>query len=205
MVQDGDVFQITDVQFDTLNNVEFLNVYNYQFTTEVPLPTWGVVAPELATKFSETIVNAVCTVQANSIYHTSVRIKNMNSPYEEYEFIYPLPLAGDVFTAGAPSFVTLYFKYLRQTSSTRNGRKSIGGLPEEFTSGQNGRDFRTNSTVLALANALSLPLAVESDFSTDALYIPIIYRPVSTELGPPVINYINDVRYEKNGTQNTRK
>lgn len=204
-MQTGDVIEIDHVMLNDLVGVEMHNVYHYfLFDASAGELNWAVAVEETAERFMAGIGVAVRAVQHINIIHQKLVFRNMNTPFEEGEFDLE-GITGTALGDPAPSFVTLGFKYIRQATTTRHGRKSVGGLVETYTTGNNGASLAGNAAITQIASYMSLPIVVESDFDQDLTWHPCIYRKVSPELGPPVTNFIRDVVYRSNGTQNSRK
>lgn len=191
----GDIYQLIDHQF--VNNQEIMNVYYYVAVGD------NTDAEDLKDTFESVMLPAITAVQHNGLVHTQIDVINLDNDADFGEFPLDPNVAGQI-TGGAamPSFVSWTFKLHRETRATRNGRKSIAGVEEGQTGG--------NQPVPAAIPALDILAGFMGNPMSNGLgdqYAPVIY---GKETGPPSnlpvrVNNVADASFSHLSTQNSRK
>lgn len=204
-MQQGDLIRITDVQRLVGYTNPILNVYHYRvfsMTAEAPLP---VYAQDLAIAFIAQVIMPLLPLQTSSLEHVSLDFLNLSNQTEIGSYTYDEPYNGAVLSDYMPSNVTYSFRLVRYDRLTRNGRKSISGVPDEAViSGRTlNPDYVGGVSLAAAAIGSSMP--VEGDV-TDALLTPVIIRmPSNPGVVPTVYTSVVQAVFRGFGTQNSRK
>lgn len=201
----GDIIRITDVQQVTGYTDPILNVFYYRvftLTASVELP---VYAQELAEAFYLSVLQHIVPIQSSSLSHVRLDFMNMSFQQEIASHAWDIPYVGLDGGPFAPANVSYSFRLVRYNRLTRNGRKSISGVPvDAITSGRTLTPVYVGA-VSACATALGSSIAVEGE-TTDATLTPIIVRvPPNPGTAPTVTNPITMAVYRGFGTQNSRK
>lgn len=204
-MEQGDIIRITDVQTLDGYSREMLNVYYFQvvtITSEVPLPVYG---EDLQAAFNAHIIARVKAVQSTALKHIRVDMLNMTNLNEEYSHTWTTPIAGVTPGDYGPGNLTYSFRLQRYDRITRNGRKSIPGVPESahYAGRLLAPDYLTD--ISALSAVLGTFMTVEGD-SVDATLNPVIVR-VPANPGVPVTQFspVVQAAFRGFGTQNSRK
>lgn len=198
----SDILQITDVQ--TYLNQTMLNVYFYR----ADVLGSAVGYQEIADVFQTQVVLEVKGMQSSDAVHTNTIIKNLTNGLDIFEDA--INIAGDGAFAAGPSFVAASFRLLRSTAATRHGAKRIGGLTEDFYT---GNDIASGFVTFAddAAAAIGAPLVVESAGDLDIELMPVIVgrfptsSPDAGQLNLSVINPIREAQFIRVSTQTTRR
>jgi hypothetical protein len=204
-MQQGDLIRLTDVQFLEGYPDEILNVYYYHvftMTAEAPLPVYML---DLATAFIAQVIIPVSYLQVTALTHVRLDAMNMSNQLEIGSYTYDEPYAGDVVGDYAPSNVTYSFRLVRYDRSTRNGRKSLSGVPDEAIIAGRTLNPSFAAGVSNAAEAIGSTINVEGD-SSDATLVPSIVRiPANPNVVPTVFNTVIQAAFIGFGTQNSRK
>ncbi len=190
----GDVYMVKDKQRQGSEPV--LNVYWYRQVAG------SDGAQALAQAFEDDVVDQVISIQNEAVEHVSVEVINPDSTTDFAEVFYSTPIQGILGGSVMPAFVSWTFKLIRTDRSTRNGRKAIAGVNEDWTAG----NIPVPSQLTALEAVAAQMAANVQDFNGNE-WEPIIYgAPTDPPSSLPLrINPVADVAFSHLSTQNTRK
>lgn len=198
----NDVLQITDVQ--NYLGQTILNVYFYR----VDVLGSAITYQDVADYFQTQIVLPVADIQSDQLTHSSTMVKNLTNGLDIFED--PIIINGTDVNAIGPSFVAASFRLLRSTAATRHGSKRVGGLTENFYTG-NSHSATYNVGIAAIEDALGSPVEVDSAGDLDLTMSPVIVgrfpkgSPNEGELDLSVINPVSSCQFIRVSTQTTRR
>lgn len=195
----GDLLQITD--FQTYYGQQMLNVYYYRLTSITGMNDAGY--DDMLTWFIADVQQKVIQVQNGRVVHVALEVRNLTNGID-FRAVAQAVLGAASGTAelDVPSYVSLGFKLIRESLTTRNGYKRFGGLLESQIAG-NTYTFTADSVRTNIQTALA------ADYVAGAVTMAepvIVKRPLGT---PPIASFayasVGAAQYTQLGTQNTRK
>jgi len=198
----GQIIQFTDVQ--TLLGQAVLNVYFYKVISKEILVDYN----DLQGAFKVQVMDVIREMQADSLQHTRLGLKNLSNGIDIHEEPYALNglVAGDPM----PSTNVASFRLVRTSALTRHGSKRIGGLTDTMASG-NTLDAGTLLLANDIAAALAAPIAATGTVDHDFELAPVIVGrfpegdPNAGELDLSKINPVASAQYIRLSTQTTRR
>lgn len=206
MVAVGDHIRVTARQSIVNVEAELLNVYYYRVTGVTGSPIINDSGVGLETWYTEEVGGVIAQVQVTTLVHQSILVESMENWATEFLDLPINPvLAGTAPGDAAPSSIAWSFTYGRVLRTTRNGRKSIPGVPEGFTVG-NEPTPSAMPLLINVAVALGSGWTIDNGDGSGWSMSPVIAKtPVPPATRPTVYNNVSAVSFRGIGTMNTRK
>lgn len=126
----NNIVRIEDRQ--TILGKNVLNVYHFF----LPLTLSTVNLSALVDQFQSAYVDQIALAQTDAVIHNEIYAKMLN--FGVLEFTKSIAVAGNrSATEFMPSYAAVSYRLQRTVTDIRNGRKSIGGVAEVDTAGNN--------------------------------------------------------------------
>lgn len=201
----GDIIEFTLKSHSTETNDRFLNVFHYSVDSLSGSSSLAAVGQGIIDDWASNFTSYFQDVISNQTSFDGADLKNITNGLEIFVGDFTDPFAGGVTGDTLPPANTWGFQYVRTNTTTRNGYKRFGLVPESLQ--QNGI---ATPAALEDLNALAGQLAAAFIYSqsTPVLFSwtldPVIVRKNAD--GEYVLHQdVSDVVYRAIGTQNTRK
>lgn len=198
MAEVNDLIQITDIQ--TFLGQTVLNVYFYK----VGVLTGVLDVLETLNEFATAVAGPIATVQSEDLIHIQRDWLNISTGLEIGTD--PNEIPGTALGPVSPSFLSFNITLLRTTALTRSGRKSIAGVREIDT---DGNDVAlTGGQISTLENAASANVVAKDDLDVSIGFLAAVIprrNPLTGLPDPLNLNPISGGKLRGLGTQNTRK
>lgn len=185
---------------------DLLNVYYFRVTGVTGSPILNESGVGLESWYVDDFGGIISTVQVTTLTHQSILVESIENWATEFIDLPILPtLAGQVGGDPMPTSVAWSFNYGRVLRTTRNGRKSIPGVPETQTAGN-----EPTGAALLLLNQVAVYLGqgwtIDNQDGSGWAMSPVIAKtPVPPATLPSVYNNVSAVSFRGIGTMNTRK
>lgn len=201
----GDILRIT--AFQALYGVQCLNTFFYELVSNTGDANYSDIATQFALQWGLEISPNLVT---NHRMHT-VKVENLSNGIDFFDLI--TVKDGTIAGEALPPFNGFYFKLVRSTLETRNGRKTIAGVPETSNAGSGtspGALTNLNDAATWMGSMFIWDVGGTPDFELQ----PVIVGRINTAApgDPPVyeldlskINPIQNAQYIRISSQNTRK
>lgn len=158
----------------------------------------SLLAGGLNAALVDDLIPIMASLQSEDLVYDRIEIINMDNPADFGIFPVPGPITGARVGTTAPSFNAWAFRLNRTTRNIRNGRKSLAGVMEGDTTGNDPHpDF------LPVLNAAGIIFGATIVNTAGDAYAPLLAREV---LG--VITYsepVSSAQFVRYSTQNSRK
>lgn len=202
----GDIIEFKDWQSLVGSSVPVLNVYHFRVETMTTPDALFNIRAALTSWFYDGFLVPVRNVQPQVLSHDYAEVNNLSNYAIDFCTIAPATLKqGAVASEFSANSVAWSFEYHRQTRSTRNGGKRIGGVPESLVSNN-----VATAAAITLLNACCIgfnnPDIVNYGTGDTMQLSPVIIRKgVPPSFVPAVVNDVASVSYRGVGSQNSRK
>jgi hypothetical protein len=161
----------------------------------------------IETWFYSNFLTNILAIQSSFLAHNELLVESMENWSTEFVTVSPdSPVTGVQSSPYMASATTFSFQLNRDLRTTRNGRKSYGGIPELLV------DYNTaTSTALGFINDICSDLVrgwtiTDTGSSTSFDITPVIAKtPTPPATLPTVYNRVIGATFRGVGSQNTRK
>lgn len=194
----GDLIQIVDYQ--TYLAQQVLNVYHYRITT---IGTWESTQYSLLLdQFFTNVITPVTDMQSDDLLHTTTELRNLSNNLDIVTRTNNR--TGQIVSADSnnmPSYVSLGFKLVRESLSTRNGYKRFAGVTEGQVAGN------TYTFIAGVQAAVQAALAADLTVDAARIVAPVIVqRPINPPVGSAyTYSNVGSAVFVGLGSQNSRK
>lgn len=206
MVTTGNYLQVIDEQRLIGVSKPILNVYYLEVTATTGTPVLNSMPAEVELWMDGWLFSEMLPVQSNQLTHVKVTVNNLADYEEEFvEVPYEAAYQGGAVSDYQASGVAWSFQLTRLFRTTRNGRKSIAGVPENLTTA-NAASAGAVPLLAALAAAMDNPPAIGAGGDNEIFVRLVIPKtPVPPATIPTIFNPVSTVTFRGIGSQNSRK
>lgn len=200
----GDIIEITTISRIAPFADEFLNVFHYRVAQGEQFLFNDEMAG-FANAYQDAVWTSVKAILSDAVSLVGLKAQNLEQMNDFGEYVYPIPIPGDVASDVLPPFVTWSFLLKRTTRLTRNGHKRFSGVPETWVN--NGQPVSGHETAIADVNSVledSLLLDAFGGLSPQMIIDPVIIRKLS-QFSYSFVNEVQSSQLTGLGTQNSRK
>jgi hypothetical protein len=206
VAQVGDVIRIKDVQQLTGVSKELMNVYYFRVLAAAGSPVLNNLGPALVDWWTDAVLPDLLEVQSAGLTHVRLEIDNLMDFEDEFVVVAPpAPVAGVVAGDYSGPSNTYSMQFNRALRTTRNGRKSLAGVPDTAFAG-NVVAPAVVELLMSFGDTVVAPPAFDNGTGVTMTFAMVIAKtPVPPATLPTIFNDVTGATFRGLGSQTSRK